>query len=109
MEATRSSETSVSTSFTRRRIPEYSILHSHRRENLNSYRMEHSLTQMQMHTSWTTVQSSADSFRSKLKSYFSIYSASVPDIQRLCNEADTEYKTLLQNETLLARISRCLK
>jgi hypothetical protein len=36
MEAIHSSETSVLTGTTRRNIPEYDILHSHRRENLNS-------------------------------------------------------------------------
>jgi hypothetical protein len=37
MEATRSSETSVLTINTRRKIPEDGLLHSHRRENLKSY------------------------------------------------------------------------
>jgi hypothetical protein len=37
MEATRSSETSVLTNNTRRKIPEDGLLHSHRRENLKSY------------------------------------------------------------------------
>jgi hypothetical protein len=37
MEAIRSSETSVHTRYTRRHIPEGSILHSHRCENLKSY------------------------------------------------------------------------
>jgi hypothetical protein len=37
MEAICSSETSVLTRTTRRNIPEVSILHSHRRENLKSY------------------------------------------------------------------------
>jgi hypothetical protein len=37
METLRSCETSVLTRATRRNIPEYTILHSHRRENLKSY------------------------------------------------------------------------
>jgi hypothetical protein len=37
MEAIRSSETSIFTSGTRRKIPEDGILHSHRREYLKSY------------------------------------------------------------------------
>jgi hypothetical protein len=37
MEAIHSSKTSVITRFTRRRISEDGILHSHRRENLKSY------------------------------------------------------------------------
>jgi hypothetical protein len=41
MEAIRSSETSVqSTTSTRRHTPEDGILHSHRRENLKSYKPE---------------------------------------------------------------------
>jgi hypothetical protein len=36
-EALRSSETLVLTRATRRNVPEYTILHSHRRENLKSY------------------------------------------------------------------------
>jgi hypothetical protein len=38
MEAIRSSETSVHTKFTWRHIPEDGIFHSHRRENLKSYK-----------------------------------------------------------------------
>jgi hypothetical protein len=38
MKAIRSSETSVLTKNTRRKIPEDGFLHSHRRENLKSYK-----------------------------------------------------------------------
>jgi hypothetical protein len=43
MEAIRSSETSVHTRSIRRHIPEDGILHSHRRENLKSYKLLTSL------------------------------------------------------------------
>jgi hypothetical protein len=40
MEAIHSSETSVNTISTRRHIPEDDLLHSHRRENLKSYKSD---------------------------------------------------------------------
>jgi predicted hotdog family 3-hydroxylacyl-ACP dehydratase len=42
-EALRSSETSVFTRVIRRNVPEYTILHSHRCENLKSYILNFSL------------------------------------------------------------------
>jgi hypothetical protein len=45
-EALRSSETSVPTRATRRNIQEYTILHSHRRENLKSYDMKMGLMEV---------------------------------------------------------------
>jgi hypothetical protein len=39
MEAIRSSEMSVNTIYTRRNFPEDGFLHSHRRENLKSYKI----------------------------------------------------------------------
>jgi hypothetical protein len=42
-ETLNSSKTSVLTRTTQRNIPEDTILHSHRRENLKSYKDEHSL------------------------------------------------------------------
>jgi hypothetical protein len=44
-----SSETSVLTRATRRNIPEVTILHSHRRENLKSYKLQHDFSGLQVH------------------------------------------------------------
>jgi hypothetical protein len=40
MESVRTTDTSVLTRATRRKIPEDGILHSHRRENLKSYKVQ---------------------------------------------------------------------
>jgi hypothetical protein len=53
MEAIRSSETPVLTKNTRRKIPEDGFLHSHRRENLRSYKIKFVDKNPTFHSWWT--------------------------------------------------------